>query len=436
VFQKRIRDLATEDIQTLISEQWPESFDLEFKSEIPTDSAERDRWIMHGDRVERAGGAKILREVVAFANAHGGTLVLGIEETEDDPKRAAKLNPIPRCIELAERFEAVMRDSIEPRLAFVECSGVPLSDDGSGVVIIRAQASKLGPHWVAGTRDAAIRRGAHSVSMTMSEIQDLTLKLARDADAIEREFDRRTEFFGRRFSNQRGELESRYQARLVGTTLVARAIGLHIAAIPLSPITVPDVVNDTSLRLDPAALQKVGKLGANKVELPFFVFGAGWRPILRGIRLDQTTTDAVHYRELAENGAIDFAWINATNAASENDVKAFPLDQVLWSVAFVLTWIELLRMRCSFPDLPFALSLDLRCADDSHIPALSSHPHSYRYRDGFPQEVKLPVYRAADRVEFQSLLARVAHDFFNAGGATFEAPIEFDFATTIAGLNI
>jgi predicted HTH transcriptional regulator len=165
VFQKRIHDIGPDDIRKAVAEQWPESVDLEFKSTIPTEDGKPDRWISHRDRVGR-GSAKILREIVAFANAHGGTLVLGIVESEDDPKRAAALNPIPSCVQLAERFSAMMRDGIEPRLAFVDCVGIPLSEDGAGVVVIRAPGSKLGPHWVSSTRDATFRRGAHSVSMT------------------------------------------------------------------------------------------------------------------------------------------------------------------------------------------------------------------------------------------------------------------------------
>ena len=38
------------------------------------------------------------------------------------------------------------------------------------------------------------------MSMTMSEIQDLTLKLARDSEALQREFDKRTEVFRTRFA--------------------------------------------------------------------------------------------------------------------------------------------------------------------------------------------------------------------------------------------
>jgi hypothetical protein len=74
MFRKRISDLGVEDVAQLLREQWPESFNLEFKSEIPTEDGKPDRWITHHDRIGRVGSAKILKEIVAFANAHGGTL--------------------------------------------------------------------------------------------------------------------------------------------------------------------------------------------------------------------------------------------------------------------------------------------------------------------------------------------------------------------------
>jgi hypothetical protein len=430
MLRRHIGDITPTDVQKLVDERRPEAFDLEFKATIPTENGEPDRWITQGDRVGRWGRDQILREVVAFANAQGGTLILGVDEN-DTPGRAAKLTPVSRCQELAERLAATMRDNIEPRLAFSECRGVPTSAAGSGVVIIRVPPSRQGPHWVASSREATIRRGAHSVSMTMTGIQNLTLKLSRDVDAIEDEFDRRAKMFSSRFAKDRGLLQEMYERRLTGTNLNARAIGLSVTALPLAPITIPRVITDLSLRLNPAVLKGIAKIDGHEINQPEFVQGAVWRPVLRGVRLDETTRDHVHYREIAENGAIEFGWIYAIHG-DPNSPRGFPLDQVLWSVAFVLVWIELSRAKHGFPDLPFGLAINLHCGDVNFLPAPSSRVFAYFYRNFFPMSVTFPRYRVADRTEFRPLLGQISHDFFNAGGSEFKASLEVAFEAVLA----
>src|SRR5207253_10240854 len=55
----------------------------------------------------------------------------------------------------------------------------------------RTGPSPAGPHRIANDGHAYIRRGASSVKMTMREIQDLTLDLARGADRLENVFRQR-----------------------------------------------------------------------------------------------------------------------------------------------------------------------------------------------------------------------------------------------------
>jgi hypothetical protein len=183
-------------------------------------------------------------------------------------------------------------------------------------------------------------------------------------------------------------------------------------------------------------LPKLGKLGNAEIEVPGAAFSeSAWRPVLRGIRSDDrgAAGSSLHYRELTEAGIIDFAWIDVVTS---DEIKRFPLDEVIWSAAFVLLWIELIRTKCGSPDLPFGLSLSLVYAE-AFVPVLSlRHPQSIRYRDGFPgRRTRLPTYRVADQTEFPSLLDRLAHDFFNAGGTTFEARMALDLSPALARMN-
>src|ERR1700747_1740718 len=70
-----------------------------------------------------------------------------------------------------------------------------MDDAGRGVLIFCVTPSPAGPHRVASDGHAFIRRGASSVQMTMREIQDLTLDLARGADRLDAIFRERASRF-------------------------------------------------------------------------------------------------------------------------------------------------------------------------------------------------------------------------------------------------
>lgn len=74
------------DLNALIEAAARETGELEFKGTLPFASSKgqasvADRWIERGDRIGDYARDQILAEIVAFANADGGTLVLGLHET-------------------------------------------------------------------------------------------------------------------------------------------------------------------------------------------------------------------------------------------------------------------------------------------------------------------------------------------------------------------
>lgn len=50
--------------------------------------------------------------IVAFANANGGTLMPGVQESSEQPREAVGLAPLPRCEELARRLLAAAEDIV------------------------------------------------------------------------------------------------------------------------------------------------------------------------------------------------------------------------------------------------------------------------------------------------------------------------------------
>src|SRR5689334_1326156 len=94
MIDKNFDQITAADVSSLCTEAAYESQLLEFKRELPADRDRPDPWPAGGNFTASARD-QLLREVVAFANAQGGTVIVSIEETKDDPPRAAVIRPIP-----------------------------------------------------------------------------------------------------------------------------------------------------------------------------------------------------------------------------------------------------------------------------------------------------------------------------------------------------
>src|SRR5580704_1968046 len=179
MIDKNFDQITPEDIVQLSADGVYESQLLEFKRDLPGERGRPDPWPTDGDFTAYARD-HLLREVIAFANAQGGNVIVGMDETPDDPPRAAASCPLPRIHDLATRMENAARACVDPVLPGLQIRGIEVGGAaGEGVLLFRVGPSPAGPHRVANDGHAYIRRGASSVKMTMREIQDLTLDLAR-----------------------------------------------------------------------------------------------------------------------------------------------------------------------------------------------------------------------------------------------------------------
>ena len=130
VLSKPLDDITIADIQSLIDSDVPEGEQIEFKRELPGGRDSKgeeapDQWMAGGDRIGSHAKKDILKEVVAFANAYGGVLLIGIDESNSKPAVADKISPVPRCADLAERLKLVFRDGVDPQLTRIEIRGIP-----------------------------------------------------------------------------------------------------------------------------------------------------------------------------------------------------------------------------------------------------------------------------------------------------------------------
>ena len=143
VLSKPADQIDVNDLDELIDSEVPESDQIEFKETLPTRDGPPDIWITRREGIGNKARDTILDEAVAFANAYGGALLLGIRESGNSPRVAAEIKPIPRCADLAERLKLVFRDCVEPHIPMIEIFAVR-TDGDCGVVVIRTSRSTDG----------------------------------------------------------------------------------------------------------------------------------------------------------------------------------------------------------------------------------------------------------------------------------------------------
>ena len=136
LLSKPASEIGLADIDALVSSGLPEGEQVEFKRSLSTAKGKPDPWEDGKEPGDRAK-IEILEEVTAFANAYGGVLVLGIEESLTKSAVASAIAPVPRCTDLAERFKLVFRDCVEPQLSGLEVIAVLTAGESGGHSIPR-----------------------------------------------------------------------------------------------------------------------------------------------------------------------------------------------------------------------------------------------------------------------------------------------------------
>lgn len=107
------------DIVQLISNKIEESLTLDFK---------------RADSLQQSDGKKseISKDVSAFANSVGGTIIYGLEESPDPPHVASAISPIDPSKVSKEWLEQVIGSRIQPRILGVKIKPIELSSSSPG----------------------------------------------------------------------------------------------------------------------------------------------------------------------------------------------------------------------------------------------------------------------------------------------------------------
>ena len=415
IASKPADQIGIRDIEELIEAEVPEGQQLEFKRAISNKKDEH----------------ALLEGAVAFANAQGGTLLLGIRESSGKPSIATEITPVPDCVELADRLSKLLRDCVEPKIPAIEVFGVFVEGD-SGVVIIRVGRSRLAPHWVKKTRACKVRRADRSEQMTMWEVQDMTLNAPRGMKGFKERLRGRSERFQELFDD------------LLQTP--EESLGIRITALPVGEDVRFDRVhqkNDLLASWCPVfEAKKDGKKQRLNVPEGFPLPPCSWRPILRGTRnggavqpynlgylshpiLDGTQNintpsgraGMFRYQELHCDGMLELGYASCRQGSIANE--DFDPDWPLVLLANTVVWATHVRSQSPAPMAEYGLQIEILYRGEKAVYIRRNGPprSDYWLSLGIPiPSVIFPNYSLDHEETPAALLQTFYRDFCNRLG--------------------
>ncbi len=412
IFTKPIETVTPADVVQLTTESWPEGYTVEFKRTLPEKKGGSDAWITGSNKIGDFARDEILSEVVAFANAQGGTLILGIDETNDKPPRAGSIMPLPRVGELARRFEDASRSCIDPPLPRLQVQAVVTdAASSSGVLIFRTAPSRSAPHRLNTTLESYSRHGSSTVRMTMREIQDMTLNVVRGLAGIDATFDVRRKAF-----IEWGDKRSK-----------SPPLGaFRVTAVPLEQLPDPGRIFDQP-GLFPYLRNFTIVADKQRKEVSLEVNGCSERPILRGMARYADNKDDFYFRqELHQSGLVDIWWgvppgkIGQTPA---QQVASFTFwhQYVLAGVLQAMHSTDMFRKQVGAPEAEYGLELEIRKFGSDSLRAIYYGLLGNAYglnQPGIEEPVLLlPRISFGDPSSFNTALNQIDIDVYDALGA-------------------
>ena len=368
ILTKPADQLGIDDLNALIDSHVQEDERIEFKRDLSAKKEQKDSWYDNQKLGDKAK-IEILEKSVAFANAFGGALILGIKEDKESrngPGVANEISPIPHCAGLADRLTSVFGNCVEPHIPGLEI--IPIeTQDNAGAIVIRVNRSRLAPHRVIPSLVCPIRRSDRCEKMTMREIQDLVLNLARGTEKLDTLLTERSE----RFKEEIPEIIEWYEG-VIGIRATATPVSDEIWFDPSHKALKDELAwHSVRVQLDDDSCE----LDGGGIKIPSM---NNWRPILRGARMGEFHHDSNStknsYREIYCNGLVELGLVSSrshslfftTHSPSEYDQSPednggiLPAEWLITIFANLLVWIDRLRNHAGSPVAEYALELETR----------------------------------------------------------------------------
>lgn len=347
LFSKTIDQIQPDDVSALVTAQHPETEAVEFKAALPCKNG-KDGWYSGSDSIGEYARNQLLAEVVAFANAHGGHLLLGIEESNDHPRRAVGIQLVPRCADLAEKLKLQIRDCIEPAIPIVAVRGIPVTSNGDGIVLVRVPQSRSAPHRLLANRECYVRHADRKETMTMREIQDLTIQRTHGGERLDKAFANRQDKF--------------HDWIRMSPTHNTVTVGCRLTLVPTSEIYVDNLYRNSVFlpQLHRFDIQ-FNSGGSLEALIPHTAFDE--RPIVRGTRRMDDASNPQVIQEVHSSGLVEL-----TFRASSSDAKLYQ-SWILGVFCNGMLMADTFRKGAGAPDVEYAFELEVD-ATTSTIPIM------------------------------------------------------------------
>ena len=418
MLSKPIEQIGICDIESLIELKVCENEQIEFKKELPSKrGGTPDPWMSENDQIGDRAKNEILEEVTAFANAFGGVLLLGIQESAAKPPAAKEIKPIPKCAELADRLGKIFRDCVEPQLPLIEIHPV-LTKGQCGVVMIRVGKSRMAPHRVTATRNCNIRRQDRCEKMTMREIQDMTLNVSRGLKGLEKKLIERRKRFKVEFQRFENPDE---------------LIGVRATAVPVNDeIRIKRVFHNNTIDSELLETDHKVSLVSNQDpkqirQLEVLSLDYNWRPMIRAARGEYIVNSQnaefkfCYYREIHCDGLIELGEVNngAWNRIISNPFCLL-LDVPCVLFANLMKQADLIRNKCGNPGMEYAMEVEIYNHSNKAAKVVG-YNNCNIIGELRPGPIVFPRYPLANIDESSYLLELFNRDFYNHLGSDFRS---------------
>ncbi|MFA1672069.1 helix-turn-helix domain-containing protein [Rhizobium mongolense] len=429
---KPIDFVTIEDIRQLILDGVSEGRNLEFKLDIPVSSEEQKAqrtknptlslprgWQGTGN-VSHFGRDALAEEIVAFANSDGGTLILGLEETETAPPRASKINALPQVIDLERRLRDAFNDCIEPRLPYLAVRSIATEDDGSGIVLIETSPSALGPHWVKKSRKPTIRREDRCDLLSMPELHEMVLRRAKSLDEAVKQSNVERARFKEIFDNNLirlkpanflgGPNDSGVQGWLKQTGQAG--LGVQVTIVPHFGLGIPRLESFAGLipRSDAIGILRGSERHLTEwIDTYTYVEGTS-RKVLGGMtsRQDGGFDKSV---TVMRDGQVTVSFIQVRGISN----CTCTADLVVSAAGFAVGIYDRLRHKSSYPAAPAEVTVDIHTTGEVGIGRFDGFNGGAVF-GRLPSHTMFPTYILGDSQDISVLLNEITGDLMNAGG--------------------
>jgi len=428
LFGKPIEQATLADVERLSVDGVGEGQYLEFKEAVPVSDEEQrrqakagtvrpfDQSVANGTGIGDFGRNSLLEELVAFANADGGVIVLGIEETGDKPARAGKIAPIPHIIALERRLRDAVNSLTEPRLAYVGVRALLTELDDSGVILIETERSSLGPHWVKSTRAAKIRREDRADSLSMPEIHDMALRNARGFEGVVQKLSTsQTQFESCFFSKLRTmcNIPSSFSSDEFRNWLTNNPrsfVGWRVTIVAHQNIGIRRLEEMRDL-IAGGRIEIVDDPYRDRIDNYPLLFRQAFnpKPILGGMTDNLGSSERCLTLRVDRDGFVELSFVTQADAT-----RHVTLLTLLSGIGSAIGSYECLRLKGVAPSMPAEIGVEILSLPD-RCPMIGSgfveiHGEPLDFRTSFSSMT------ISDRSSFDYFLNEIAADFVNAGG--------------------